>query len=111
MALRLLLREHPRSFALAAKSHTLIFCHNAATSGTEPLRGGSAQRCIVELSSLQDEDLAQYRDAYPSTLHGTLGLIGLGDDVFLCVISGASRVAVVRPGETVEKITGVEFCK
>lgn len=66
---------------------------------------------MVEFTSLQDIDLTQYREASSTSLHGTLGLISLGEDAFLCVISGATRVAVVRPGETVERITGVEFCE
>ena len=111
MALQLLLREYPRSLALVAKSHALILRHNAVAVGAETSITGSAPRCIVEFSSLQNVDPTQYREAYPSNLHGTLGLINLGDDTFLCVISGATRVAVVRPGETVERITGVEFCE
>ena len=43
------------------------------------------------------------------TVHGTLGLITIEKDVFICVVTGASKVAQVRPGETVERIYGVEF--
>jgi hypothetical protein len=38
-----------------------------------------------------------------------LGLISVGGDVFLCVVTHASRVATVRPGETVERILSVQF--
>jgi hypothetical protein len=46
-----------------------------------------------------------------TTARGTLGLITLNNDVFLCVITGSEEVATVRPGETVQKIFAVEFCK
>ena len=40
---------------------------------------------------------------------GTLGLITVNNDVFLCVVSGSVKVATVRPGETVQRIHTVEF--
>jgi hypothetical protein len=46
-----------------------------------------------------------------ATARGTLGLITLNNDVFLCVITGSEEVATVRPGETVQKIFAVEFCQ
>jgi hypothetical protein len=45
-----------------------------------------------------------------TTARGTLGLITLNNDVFLCVITGSEEVATVRPLETVQKIFAVEFC-
>jgi hypothetical protein len=53
--------------------------------------------------------LADYRPLTPRPIYGTLGLITVGEDVFLCVITQASRVATLRPGETVEKIESVQF--
>ena len=46
-----------------------------------------------------------------ATSRGTLGLITLNNDVFLCVITGSEEVATVRPLETVQKIFAVEFCE
>jgi hypothetical protein len=40
---------------------------------------------------------------------GCLGLISIGRDIFLCVITSAKEVAQVRPGEVVSRILGVEF--
>ncbi|KAL9639883.1 MAG: hypothetical protein Q9164_000631 [Protoblastenia rupestris] len=54
-------------------------------------------------------DLSDYRALRASGVHGTLGLINIGSDLFLCVISRAVRVATVRPNETVHQILAVEF--
>ena len=54
-------------------------------------------------------DLQEYRSLSSLSVHGTLGLITVNGDVFLCVVSGASRVATVRPDETVQRILSVEF--
>ncbi|KAL9131869.1 MAG: hypothetical protein Q9217_000315 [Psora testacea] len=62
---------------------------------------------MVEFSS--SIDLSDYRVLRASGVHGTLGLINLGSEIFLCVISGAAHVATVRPNETVQRILSVEF--
>lgn len=127
MSIRILLREYPqRSIALVTFSHALIFRHTP--SATEDLRNGNGSftslqstqvrtsadgaatpKCMVEFSAVESVDLSEYRTLSPLPVHGTLGLITLNHDVFLCVVTGATKVANVRPGETVEKIFGVEF--
>jgi hypothetical protein len=64
---------------------------------------------MVEFADLSSVDLSDYRTLSPLPVHGTLGLITIANDVFLCLVTGASKVATVRPGETVERIYGVEF--
>jgi hypothetical protein len=64
---------------------------------------------MVEFSDVASVDLSDYRTLSPLPVHGTLGLITINSDVFLCVVTGAVKVASVRPRETVEKIYGVEF--
>src|SRR5262249_35782667 len=66
-------------------------------------------RCMVEFAALSSVDLREFRSLCPVPVHGTLGLITTNNDVFLCLVTGASKVAVVRPRETVEKIHAVEF--
>lgn len=66
---------------------------------------------MVEFSRLDAIDLTGYRTLHSSAVHGTLGLININTDVYLCVISGAVRVATVRPGETIQRILSVEFCQ
>ena len=63
---------------------------------------------MVEFTEKSATDLAGFRTV--SKAQGTLGLVTLNNDVFLCVVTGSLKVAVVRPGETVQKIHSVEFC-
>lgn len=125
MSIRVLLREHPhRSIALVTPSHALIFRHSPTTNdavangslvsvqptqGRTSIDGSAAPRCMVEFADVSSVDLSDYRTLSPLPIHGTLGLITINNDVFLCVVTGATKVASVRPGETVEKIFGVEF--
>jgi hypothetical protein len=125
MSIRVLLRDYPsRAIALVTSTHALIFRHNP--SPNDPLNNGSvtsvhsipsrtsqdlsaAPRCMVEFSTVSTVDLSDYRTLSPLPVYGTLGLITVNNDLFICVVAGASRVASVRPGETVEKIYAVEF--
>ena len=68
----------------------------------------NATRCLVEFSSVSHIETSSYR--LLGYGYGTLGLITLGEDVFLCVITGFSQAAMVRPGETVSRIDNVDFC-
>ncbi len=127
MSVRIHLRDQPqRSIALVTGSHALVFRHspsNADPSLHGPLHSSpSAQsrgsinnvavpRCMVEFSALDAINLEDYKTLSLSAVQGTLGLITINDDVFLCVVSSAARVATVRPGETVQRISSVEFCE
>jgi hypothetical protein len=121
---QILIREYPhRAIAIASPTHALILRHSTSTS--EAIANGSLSsvasarprssfdtgtpKCMVEFSPNTSNLLADYRPLTPRPIYGTLGLISIGRDVFLCVITQASRVATVRPGETVEKIEGVQF--
>jgi len=123
MTICVLLRDHPeRAVALATDSHVLIFRHNPSTFSANDPRIPSAsihaqttiqQQCIVEFSAIDSADLTDYRSLTSLSVQGTLGLVTINGDIFLCVVSGASRVASVRPGENVQQITSVDFrtCK
>jgi len=121
---QLLIREYPlRAIAIVSNSHALIFRYSAATSegsangsltslsAGRPSRdgGAGASKCIVEFTPTSKSLLSDYRPLTPRPIYGTLGLISINRDVFLCVITQASRVATLRPGETVERIVSVEF--
>ncbi|KAK6534596.1 inositol polyphosphate 5-phosphatase [Arthrobotrys megalospora] len=84
---------------------------NVSSSGTNGNHHGTgAAACMVDFSERSEVDLSEYHpmgSALPC--RGTLGLISLNGDVFLCVVTGASLVATVRPGETVYRIHAVEF--
>jgi len=53
--------------------------------------------------------MEDYRTLSSLKVYGTLGLITIGRDVFLCVVSNARKVATVRPGEDVQQVLGVDF--
>lgn len=100
MSLRLLLREHPRrALAVLTDSHALVFRHiQSSTSAdlgskNQTSTTSLASKCMVEFAAHSDVDLEGYHVLRTSGIHGTLGLININADVFLCVISGAVRVA------------------
>ncbi|ELR01774.1 hypothetical protein GMDG_00874 [Pseudogymnoascus destructans 20631-21] len=122
MSIRVLVRDYPnRAIALVTESHALIFRYT--TSTTDAVNNGShtslgsrpsvdtqsAPRCMAEFSRLGLVDLADYRTLSPRPVYGTLGLITVENDVFICIVTGAAKVANVRPNETVERIYAVQF--
>ncbi|KAF2842898.1 hypothetical protein M501DRAFT_993676 [Patellaria atrata CBS 101060] len=120
--IRVLIKDHPhRAIGLATSSHVLIFRHSPSSTDLDTFSsrnasqtsfsstGASAPRCMVEFSALTSTDLSEYRSLSSMSVHGTLGLITVNNDVFLCVVSASSKVATVRPGETVQRILSVEF--
>lgn len=120
MSIRVLLKDDPhRAIALATPAHALVLRHS--TSSTENSgnfngsstslagNGSGAARCMVEFSRVEDIALNDYRALHSVNAHGTLGLITVNGDVFLVVVNGASKVATVRPGETVQRIHSVGF--
>ncbi|KAL9103011.1 MAG: hypothetical protein Q9163_001901 [Psora crenata] len=112
MALRLFIRDHPaRALAVVTETHALVFRHGASPSsqdqGNVPLPRNQASKCLVEFS--ETVDLSDYRVLRASGVHGILGLINIGSDLFLCIISNAVRVATVRGDETVQQILSVDF--
>ncbi|KAK7745367.1 Inositol-1,4,5-trisphosphate 5-phosphatase 1 [Cytospora paraplurivora] len=126
---QLLIRDFPhRAIAIVSNGHALIFRHSPTTSeaiangsltsvpsarpraGTgASLADTSAPRCIVEFTAVTEHTLSEYRSLTPRPIYGTLGLISVERDVFLSVITHASRVSTLRPGETIERILAVEF--
>ena len=121
MSIRVLVRDHPhRTLALTTSDAALVFRHSHSpkandsqdsfypvTGSQNPQGSTGPPQCMVEFASKDSLDLDGYRPI--SKAYGTLGLITLNHDVFLCIVSGASQVATVRPGETVQMIHAVEF--
>ena len=111
MSLRLHLRDEQigRSIAITTDTHALVFRHDAGqippTSSGPP-----GTRCIAEFSAVDQIDLTGYKPLSFTGIHGTLGIINVNADIFLCVISAASPAAAVRPGDHVQRIVSVEFC-
>ena len=100
MSLKLLLREYPqRAFAILTDTHALIFRHSLSStisdtsSYNETSARSSAPKCMVEFTAREDVESTDYRVLRASGIHGTLGLVNVNADVYLCVINGAVRVA------------------
>lgn len=112
-SLRVLCRDHPRrAIGLATSNSILLFSYSptpidslSSLSSTH----ADTPRCLVDFCSLSSIDLREFRQI--GEARGTLGLINLNNDIFICSVSASSRVATVRPGETVLRIENVEFCK
>ncbi|GFF56306.1 SacI domain and endonuclease/exonuclease/phosphatase family protein [Aspergillus udagawae] len=107
--LRVFCRDYPqRTLILATTDYALIF--KAIADEVDHNKGSNKRdtiHCLVEFSSLSSVDLTDYRCLCDG--HGTLGLIALDGDVFLCVVTGASKAGTVRPGEAVWRIDNVHF--
>lgn len=117
MAFHILQRDKPsRALALVSPSHALVFqpsrvrqVHNEHVNAAPP-------QSMVSFVPLELIDLSGYRSVVNSRFYdsvtwaGTLGLINIDADVFLCVITKASLVANVRQGERVLRVDAVEFC-
>ncbi|KAL8895650.1 MAG: hypothetical protein Q9207_008077 [Kuettlingeria erythrocarpa] len=116
MSLRVFLQEHPRIIVLASERHALVFRHNSSSAAVgldgvleAPGHQAAIPKCAVGFTALEDCDLSSYRLIKASGIHGTLGLINVDADVYLCVISASVKVATVRPDENVLKILSVDF--
>ena len=113
--MKLFIRDHPRAIALATDTHVLILRHSASSvndsrnASTTSISEGGTPRCIVEFSPWEGQDMSGFRSLTSMKVQGTLGLVTINSDVFLCVVNASSHVATVRPGETVQRILSVEF--
>lgn len=110
--LRVLCRDQPRrSIALVTDDDCVLeitqpnvdYGRNGPTT-----KHPDTSRCLLEAFFRSSSDLRGFRLLGEGW--GTLGLISLNHDVFICVVTSSSRAATVRPGETVLKIENVEFC-
>jgi len=107
------IRDYPqRALAIISSSHALIFRYSVATNEDQARQGtpdSPQAKCMVEFTRNTRQILADYRPLTPRPIFGTLGLVAVGADVFLSVVTHAARAATVRPGETVERIASVDF--
>jgi hypothetical protein len=124
-AIRVLLQESPiRCIALATQTHALVLKSNpskspsrsnpssrnpSATSLHASPSTSAASLCTAEFGPVDDLSLDSWVPLSFRPVFGTLGLISINNDIFVCVVSSATRAADARPGETVEKINNVEF--
>ena len=112
MPLRVLCKNGPdRTLLLVADDHALSLQYVPVVSETLSSVSYSnvlPPKCMVEFTNTSSLDLNEFRTL--GSGQGTLGLITLNGDVFLCVVTRSTKVGMVRPGETVQRIESVEFC-
>lgn len=109
--MRVLCKDAPeRTIVLVANGYALTMRHQQSTEeGSGNIEILNYPKCIVEFTSADAIPLAEYRTL--GTGLGTLGLIALAaGEVFICIVTQATNVASVRPGETVQRIDSVDFC-
>jgi len=107
------LRVFRRDYAIALATNDSILEFQYASAPVDSSRNvllshQQATRCLVKYSPRSPEHLEGYRLLGEGW--GTLGLISLNNDVFICVVTGSSRAATLRPGENVLRIDNVDFC-
>jgi len=127
--IRVLSQEAPvRSIALATQSHALVLKSNSTNS--QNLNGSNSSSrnpsavslhesgstsasalCIAEFGTVEEVSVDSWKSLSYREVFGTLGLIAINNDIFLCVVNSATKAAEARPGETVQKINSVEFRK
>ncbi|KAJ5555458.1 hypothetical protein N7461_003928 [Penicillium sp. DV-2018c] len=101
--IRVLCRDQPqRTIALVSSDQALVFHYTVTDTVAKDSRC-----CRLEFADLESVDLEEYRPLGYG--HGTLGLVTLNEDVFVCVVTSSSQAATVKPGETVSKIDNVGF--
>ncbi|KAI1942334.1 Inositol-1,4,5-trisphosphate 5-phosphatase 1 [Ophidiomyces ophidiicola] len=113
MSIQVLCKDQPqRCITLVTKDgHALVleysstFSEPAASLGSYP--NIEQPKCIVTFLKAPSINSLQYRCL--GTGYGTLGLLTLNSDVFLCVIRNSTMVATPLPNETVRRIEDVDF--
>ncbi|ATY62048.1 endonuclease Exonuclease phosphatase [Cordyceps militaris] len=115
----LYIRDHPsRAIAIVSSTHALVLRYSGSAGDVAPngsytslpaTNKAAAAKCMVEFAPLTPTLLRDYRPLTHRPIYGTLGLMTANNEVFLSVITHATRTATVRPGETVEKIVSVAF--
>ncbi|QDS67482.1 hypothetical protein FKW77_001067 [Venturia effusa] len=120
-SIEILIKEYPqRSFALRTPTHVLVLRHTSSSTEISDTgvqashHASSTPQCMVEFTTVESADLDGYRSlrgvGMTGKVHGTLGLITLNRDVFLCVVTAVTpRSITIRPGETIRRIEAVEF--
>lgn len=53
--------------------------------------------------------MSEYRSLTSLNIQGTLGLVTINNDVFLCVVTSSAKAATVRSGENIQRINSVDF--
>lgn len=81
----------------------------AVLAGSTAAHAQSAAKAVVEVVKEQEIEGLTLQRLTSKPIHGCLGLINVGQDLFVAVVTGAQEVGAIRPGEVVMRITSVSF--
>ena len=81
----------------------------AALSGSTAANAPSTAKAVVEVVKEQEIEALTLQRLTWKPIHGCLGLINVGQDLFVAVVTAAQQVGAIRPGEVVMRITAVSF--
>ncbi|SCW02439.1 LAFE_0F06458g1_1 [Lachancea fermentati] len=95
-------KEPERKLAIVSEAYALTF------KAVENKEGGGRPSCAIELLP-KTQLKTSYQKLTTHEVHGFLGLIELEHKIFICTITGKTKVAQPIPGETVNKIFAVDF--
>lgn len=97
--MRLLVKAgHDRTLALEGETHVLLFRYIKNIS-----------KCAMELVRLETFNRKGYRILSKHKPLGFLGMISMGKNIFLCIITGRIEVASPTTGQRINRIYDVEF--
>lgn len=111
-------RNAPGSEKLSAATAILISTQASAAAAPDnasALAGSTAAlasptaKAVVEVVKEQEIEALTLQRLTPKPIHGCLGLINVGQDLFVAVVTAAQEVGAIRPGEVVMRITAVSF--
>ncbi|AET40168.1 uncharacterized protein Ecym_5414 [Eremothecium cymbalariae DBVPG len=101
--------DHERRISIVSKSYALIF--KAVKSDPSSPTAATTNRplCAIELLPKSHLKGQKFEKLTNLEVYGFLGLIEIENKIFICTITGKSKVARPIPGETVNKIYAVDF--
>lgn len=78
-------------------------------AGSHAANPVSTAKAVVEVVKEQEIQALTLQRLTAKSIYGSLGLINVGQDLFVAVVTSAQEVGAIRPGETVMRITSVSF--
>ncbi|CAI2179303.1 19761_t:CDS:10 [Funneliformis geosporum] len=109
----LLVRDSPRALALQPSHnyHSDPDVSNSALVFENTHKTYDLQRpqCNVTLVKDTEFNISEYRQLCPRPVYGCLGLLQVEKDMFLAVVTDCQHIGEIRRGESVHRISDVEF--
>ncbi|SNX84307.1 related to phosphatidylinositol phosphate phosphatase [Melanopsichium pennsylvanicum] len=81
----------------------------SALAGSTAAHAPSPAKAVVEVVKHNEIEGLTLQRLTSKPIHGCLGLINVGQDLFVAVVTSAQEVGAIRPGEVVMRITSVSF--